>query len=133
MWFPVAEACGPSAFPMTTKQRQCTRAPHTPSARHTASPARREPPDSSCMTAIAGSAASRSSKAEAKTEALRSELARNGEGAAKPDALRVIVLMCHEERVEVFALLAELGAKAVDVASELTTLIPRLQGRPRRG
>ncbi|MEA2549005.1 MAG: hypothetical protein QOE42_1603, partial [Chloroflexota bacterium] len=63
---------------------------------------------------------------------LRSELARNGEGAARPDALRVIVLMCHEERTEVFALLAELGARPIDVGSELTTLIPRLQARPRR-
>jgi cyanophycin synthetase len=69
---------------------------------------------------------------ESETEALRSELARNGEGAARPDAPRVLVLMCHEEREEVFALLAELGAKPIDVASELTTLIPRLQARPRR-
>jgi cyanophycin synthetase len=67
---------------------------------------------------------------ESETEALRGELARNG-GEAKPDAPRVIVLMCHEEREEVFALLAELGAKPVDVASELTTLIPRMQTRPR--
>ena len=70
---------------------------------------------------------------ESETEALRAELARNGEGGGKPDAPRVIVLMCHEERTEVFALLQELGAKPIDVASELTTLIPRLQGRPRRG
>jgi cyanophycin synthetase len=70
---------------------------------------------------------------ESETEALRGELARNGEGAARPDAPRVIVLMCHEEREEVFALLADLGAKPIDVASELTTLIPRLQARPRRG
>jgi cyanophycin synthetase len=69
---------------------------------------------------------------ESETEALRSELARNGEGAARPDAQRIIVLMCHEEREEVFALLAELGARPVDIASELTTLIPRLQARPRR-
>jgi hypothetical protein len=69
---------------------------------------------------------------ESETVALRSELARNGEGAARPDAPRVIVLMCHEEREEVFALLAELGAKPIDVTSELTTLIPRLQARPRR-
>ncbi len=66
------------------------------------------------------------------TAALRGELARNGEGAARPDAARVIVLMCHEERDEVFALLAELGARPIDVASELTTLVPRLQERPRR-
>src|SRR6478672_4275217 len=33
---------------------------------------------------------------ESETEALRSELARNGEGSEWPDSLRVIVLMCHE-------------------------------------
>jgi hypothetical protein len=32
----------------------------------------------------------------------------------------------------VFDLLEKLGARPVDVASELTTLVPRLQGRPRR-
>ena len=69
---------------------------------------------------------------ESETEALRSELARNGEGGEKPDAPRVIVLMCHEERTEVFALLSELGGRPIDIGSELTTLIPRLQARPRR-
>ncbi len=69
---------------------------------------------------------------ESETDALRSELARNGEGAAKPDALRVIVLMCHEEREEVFSLITELGGRPIDLGSELTTLIPRLQARPRR-
>ena len=69
---------------------------------------------------------------ESETAALRAELARNGEGAARPDAARVIVLMCHEEREEVFALLAELGARPIDVAAELTTLVPRLQERPHR-
>jgi hypothetical protein len=44
----------------------------------------------------------------------------------------VIVLMCHEERDEVFRLLADLGARQVDVASELTELVPRLQDRPRQ-
>jgi cyanophycin synthetase len=68
---------------------------------------------------------------ESETEALRSELARSGDGA-KPDALRVIVLMCHEEREEVFALIGELGGRPIDIGSELTTLIPRLQARPRR-
>jgi cyanophycin synthetase len=67
------------------------------------------------------------------TAALRAEL--NGAGAAaegnKRDAPRVIVLMCHEEREEVFGLLRELGARPVDVAAELTALIPRLQDRPR--
>ena len=61
------------------------------------------------------------------TAALRGEL--NGRG---PDSPRVIVLMCHEERDEVFQLLDEMGARAVDVSTELTTLVPRLQERPRR-
>src|SRR6478672_985956 len=64
---------------------------------------------------------------ETETAALRGELA-NGDG--RP---RVIVLMCHEERDEVFELLGKLGAKPIDVATELTTLVPRLQERPRRG
>jgi hypothetical protein len=64
---------------------------------------------------------------ESETAALRAELA-NGDG--RP---RVVVLMCHEEREAVFALLEKLGAKPIDVASELTTLVPRLQERPRRG
>jgi cyanophycin synthetase len=68
---------------------------------------------------------------ESETAALRGELART-DGASRPDSPRVIVLMCHEEREEVFALLAELGARPVDVATELTTLIPRMQTRPRR-
>jgi cyanophycin synthetase len=69
------------------------------------------------------------------TAALRAEL--NGAGSAaeargaRPDSARVVVLMCHEERAEVFALLEQLGARPIDVASELTELIPRLQGRPR--
>jgi cyanophycin synthetase len=67
---------------------------------------------------------------ESETAALRAELARND--GDQPNAPRVLVLMCHEEREEVFALLAKLGARPVDVASELTTLVPRLQERPRR-
>jgi cyanophycin synthetase len=67
------------------------------------------------------------------TAALRAEL--NGAGAAeegtRSDAPRVIVLMCHEERQEVFELLRELGARPVDVSAELTALVPRLQDRPR--
>jgi cyanophycin synthetase len=63
---------------------------------------------------------------ESETAALRGELA-DAEG--RP---RVIVLMCHEEREEVFGLLERLGAKPIDVASELTTLVPRLQERPRQ-
>ncbi|MGZ9275766.1 MAG: Mur ligase family protein [Candidatus Limnocylindrales bacterium] len=71
---------------------------------------------------------------ESETAALRAELNGgggngSGRGAEGP---RVIVLMCHEERDEVFRLLASLGARPVDVATELTTLVPRLQKRPRR-
>ncbi len=73
---------------------------------------------------------------ESEAAALRAEL--NGAGShadgrgARPEAARVIVLMCHEERDEVFALLDQLGARPIDVASELTELLPRLQDRPRR-
>jgi cyanophycin synthetase len=64
---------------------------------------------------------------ESETVALRAEL--NGRG---PDSPRVIVLMCHEDREGVFRLLDDLGARPVDVTAELTTLVPRLQERPRR-
>ena len=74
---------------------------------------------------------------ESETAALRAELSGTGSGASgdgsRPDAPRVIVLMCHEERDGVFDLLREVGARPVDVGSELTELVPRLQGRPRRG
>ena len=64
----------------------------------------------------------------------RAQRAAGGHGHGRgPDAPRVIVLMCHEEREAVFELLDELGARPVDVASELTSLVPRLQERPRRG
>ena len=69
------------------------------------------------------------------TAALRAELngaGGNGHGRGA-DAPRVIVLMCHEEREAVFDLLRSMGARPVDVASELTTIVPRLQERPRRG
>jgi len=69
---------------------------------------------------------------ESETEALRAELALNGSTSGQGDAGRVIVLMCHEERQEVFRLLEKLGARPVDVVAELTELVPRLQGRPRR-
>ncbi len=73
------------------------------------------------------------------TAALRAELngasgaasAAHGQGRGA-DAPRIIVLMCHEEREEVFELLASLGGRPVDIASELTTIVPRLQERPRR-
>jgi cyanophycin synthetase len=68
---------------------------------------------------------------ETETEALRAELSRNGSTGGRPDAGRVIVLMCHEEREEVFRALSNIGARPVEIASELTELVPRLQGRPR--
>ncbi len=63
---------------------------------------------------------------ETETAALRAELADAG---ARP---RVIVLLCHEEREEVFQLLESLGARPIDVATELTSLVPRFQERPGR-
>ena len=69
------------------------------------------------------------------TAALRSELAGGGgvlPPGARPDAARVIVLLCHEERTEAFRVIEELGGRPVDVATELTALVPRLQERPRR-
>ena len=68
------------------------------------------------------------------TIALRTELAGGAAvrpAGSRPDATRVIVLMCHEERSDVFRLIDELGGRPVDVASELTALVPRLQKRPR--
>ncbi|MEO8437819.1 MAG: Mur ligase family protein [Chloroflexota bacterium] len=72
---------------------------------------------------------------ETETEALRAELngaAGAGANGGRADAARVIVLMCHEDRDGVFELLRGLGARPVDVASELTELVPRMQARPRR-
>jgi cyanophycin synthetase len=71
---------------------------------------------------------------DSETEALQAELtgaAGAGANGGRSDAARVIVLLCHEDRDGVFALLARLGARPVDVSSELTELVPRLQGRPR--
>ena len=73
---------------------------------------------------------------DSETDALQAELngaAGAGAHGGRGDAPRVIVLMCHEDRPGVFELLERLGARPVDVASELTTLVPRLQNRPRRG
>jgi len=70
---------------------------------------------------------------DTEVDALRGEL--NGAGHAadgrSPNAARVVVLMCHEDREGVFGLLRTIGARPVDVGSELTELVPRLQGRPR--
>jgi cyanophycin synthetase len=70
---------------------------------------------------------------DTEVDALRGELNGAGHGAdgRGPNAARVVVLMCHEDREGVFALLRTIGARPVDVGSELTELVPRLQGRPR--
>jgi cyanophycin synthetase len=73
---------------------------------------------------------------EGEAEALRAELngaAGGGIHGSRPDSARVIVLMCHEDREGVFELLDRMGGRPVDVATELAELVPRLQGRPRRG
>ena len=67
---------------------------------------------------------------ETETEALRAEVTRNGEVVGRAESARVVVLMCHEEREEVFRLLTELGGKPVDAASELTQLVPRIEEAP---
>jgi cyanophycin synthetase len=67
--------------------------------------------------------------------ALRTELAGGPDvlpPGARPTDARVVVLMTHEERDAVYRLIEELGGRPVDVASELTALVPRLQERPRR-
>jgi cyanophycin synthetase len=58
---------------------------------------------------------------ESETAALRAELA-DPEG--RP---RVVLILCHQEREDVFQLLEFLGARPIDVATELTSLVPRLQ------
>ena len=73
---------------------------------------------------------------DSETAALKAELNGGVEGGAtgtRPEAARVIVLMCHSERDQVFDLLETIGARPVDIAAELTELVPRLQERPRRG
>jgi cyanophycin synthetase len=68
------------------------------------------------------------------TAALRAEL--NGPGAAaagfRPESARIVVLLCHEDRPGVFALLADLGFRPVETASDLAGLAPRLDHRRRR-
>ena len=94
-----------------------------------ARPDRRRRWSASCWPASRPAAGSRPTSRS--TRARRRPCGRSSTAAGR-DAPRVIVLMCHEERDEVFALLEELGARPVDVADELTTLVPRLQDRPRR-
>jgi hypothetical protein len=54
------------------------------------------------------------------------------DATGRPESARIIVLLCQEQRAEVFDLLASLGARPVETVDELTALVPRLQDRPRR-
>jgi cyanophycin synthetase len=71
---------------------------------------------------------------ESETAALRAEL--NGAGAAgtgaRPDEARIVVLLCHEDRPGVFALLADLGFRPVESIADIIGLAPRLEERPGR-
>jgi cyanophycin synthetase len=71
---------------------------------------------------------------ETEVAALRAEL--NGAAAAldgsRPDAARIVVLLCHEDRAGVFALLRDLNFRPVETAADLINLAPRLEDRPRR-
>ena len=66
-------------------------------------------------------------RSQSETAALRAELA-NGDGRPR------VIVLCHEEREAVSARCSRSsGAKPIDLATELTTLVPRLQERPVRG
>ena len=73
---------------------------------------------------------------EGEAEALEAELV-GGAGAGavatgRHEDARVVILFCHAEREQVYALLERLGARQVDVAAALSELSPRLADR-RRG
>ena len=72
---------------------------------------------------------------ESEVAALRAELAlAGGPGTdGRPDQPAVIALMCHAERDDVFRLLADLGARAVETPADLRALVPRLAARPHPG
>jgi UDP-N-acetylmuramyl tripeptide synthase len=69
---------------------------------------------------------------ETEVEALRAELAiaAGPDERGRPDQPHVVVLLSHAERQEVYALLADLGARPVDTPAELRSLVPRLSARP---
>ncbi len=72
---------------------------------------------------------------DTETRALEAELSgANGASATngRADAPRVVVLFCHAERDDVFALLARLGARQIDAADGLRDLSPRLADQRRR-
>ena len=71
---------------------------------------------------------------ETETAALEAELSGSGGAAAtngRADAPRVVVLFCHAERDDVFALLGRLGARQVDAADGMRDLSPRLADQRR--
>ena len=67
-------------------------------------------------------------------EALESELGPRGAtvtGDGRSDAARVVVLFCHAEREDVFALLDRMGARQLDAGDGLYELAPRVADRQR--
>ncbi|MBI3746605.1 MAG: hypothetical protein HY264_08855 [Chloroflexi bacterium] len=68
---------------------------------------------------------------ESEVAALRAELngAAAGADGSRPDAARIVVILCHEDRPGVFALLADLGFRPLQSAAELLSLAPRLEER----
>jgi cyanophycin synthetase len=70
---------------------------------------------------------------ESEVAALRGELnganGAHGQAAfdARPEAARVVVLLCHEDRDGVYALLREKGFRPVESAADLLALVPRLE------
>lgn len=51
---------------------------------------------------------------------------------SRPGAARIVVLLCHEDRDGVFALLRDLHFRPVETVADLMALAPRLEDRPRR-
>ena len=71
---------------------------------------------------------------ETETAALEAELSGSSGASStngRADAPRVVVLFCHAEREDVFALLERLGARQVDAAHGLRELSPRLADQRR--
>ncbi len=71
---------------------------------------------------------------ETEVAALRAELngAASSTDGSRHDAARIVILLCHEDRDGVFALLRELHFRPVETVADLISLAPRLEDRPRR-
>jgi hypothetical protein len=71
---------------------------------------------------------------ESEAAGLRAELngAAASAGGTRHDAARIVVLLCHEDRPGVFALLGELGFRPVRSVADLLSLAPNLEDRPGR-